>query len=66
LASLKPGAPVDYASLAFQPETWKAKGQTTMLLPWAGSNIVFLTTPGAYDGQLMAQWVRALDGGWAL
>ena len=66
LAPLKPGAPVDYAPLAFQPETWKAKGQTAMLLPWAGSNIVFLTTPGAYDGQLMAHWVRALDGGWAL
>ena len=59
-------APVDYAPLAFQPETWKTKGHSTMLLPWTGSNVVFLTTPGTYDGQLMAGWVRALDGGWAL
>jgi len=33
LAQLKPGKPVDYAPLAFQPQTWKAKGQSTMLLP---------------------------------
>ncbi|HRZ58694.1 MAG TPA: calcium-binding protein [Candidatus Paceibacterota bacterium] len=66
LAPLKSGAPVDYAPLAFQPETWKAKGQSTMLLPWAGSNVVFLTTLSTYDAQLMAHWVRALDGGWAL
>jgi len=66
LAELKPGAPVDYAPLAFDPETWKAKGQSTLLLPWAGSNVVFLTIPGEYDGRLMARWVGALDGGWAL
>lgn len=64
--ALKPGAPVDYAPLAFQPEVWKAKGQSTMLVPWTGSNVVFLTTPGEYDGRLMARWVQALDGGWAL
>lgn len=44
----------------------KAKGQSTLLVPWTGSNVVFLTTPGEYDGRLMARWVRALDGGWAL
>jgi hypothetical protein len=66
VAELKPGEPVDYAPLAFQPETWKAKGQSTHLLPWTGSNVVFLTTPGRYDGRLMARWVQALDGGWAL
>lgn len=66
LASLEPGAPVDYAPLAFQPEVWKAKGQGTLLLPWTGSNVVFLTIPGTYDGRVMAQWVRALDAGWAL
>jgi hypothetical protein len=66
MTALTPGEPVDYAPLAFQPQTWKAKGQSTMLLPWAGSNVVFLTTPGDYDGRLMARWVGALDGGWAL
>ena len=63
---LKPGELVDYAPLAFQPETWKAKGKSTLLVPWAGLNVVFLTTPGDYDGKLMAHWVQALDGGWAL
>jgi hypothetical protein len=65
-AALEPGELVDYGPLAFQPETWKAKGQSTRLLPWTGSNVVFLTTPGDYDGRLLARWVGALDGGWAL
>lgn len=64
--SLSPGAAIDYAPLAFQPQTWKAKAHSTLMLPWAGSNIVFLTTPGDYDGRLMAKWVEHLDGGWAL
>ncbi len=66
LIPIEPGAPVDYLPLAFQPEVWKAKGQSTLLLPWTGSNVVFLTAPGTYDRQLMAGWIRALDGGWAL
>ena len=37
-----------------------------MLLPWAGSNVVFLTTPGDFDERIMARWVRALDDGWTL
>jgi hypothetical protein len=63
---LKPGNPIDYGPLAFQSETWKAKGQSTMLVPWAGSNVVFLTTSVDFDGRLMAGWVRALDDGWSL
>jgi len=66
LPPLKPGELVDYALLAFKPETWKTKGQSTMLSPWVGSNIVFLTTPGDYDGRLMANWVKRLDEGWLL
>lgn len=66
MAPLQSGSPVDYAPLAFQPETWKAKGRSTLLVPWAGSNVVFLTTPGDYDARLMAHWVGALDAGWAL
>ena len=66
LLALKPGELVDYAPLAFRPEVWKSKGQSTFLLPWSGSNIVFLTTPGDYDGRLMRQWVKRLDEGWAL
>src|SRR5690242_17762529 len=66
LPPLKPGELVDYAPLAFKPEIWKSKGQSTMLSPWVGSNIVFLTTPGDYDGRLMANWVKRLDDGWLL
>ena len=64
--ALKPGPLVDYAPLAFQPKTWIEKGQSTMLLPWTGTEVVFLTTPGEYDGALMGQWVGRLDAGWRL
>jgi hypothetical protein len=63
---LQPGDPVDYAPLAFQPDTWKEKGTSTLLLPWTGENLVFLSRPGDYDSRLMTSWVRALDGGWQL
>jgi hypothetical protein len=65
-AELQPGAPVDYAPLAFQPKVWEEKQTSTLLLPWEGEEIVFLTTPGTYDPALMAHWVTALDRGWAL
>lgn len=63
---IKPGSLVDYERLAFQPKVWKEKQVSTMLLPWAGSNIVFLTTNGTYDRLLMTHWVRRLDQAWAL
>jgi hypothetical protein len=63
---LTPGPAIDYAPLAFQPQTWKAKAHSTLMLPWAGTNLVFLTTPGDYDGKLMARWVQQLDAGWTL
>lgn len=63
---LQPGKPVDYAKLAFQPETWKKKGTSTLLLPWEGEKIVFLTRQGEYDPKLMTRWVQALDDGWKL
>jgi len=37
--ALKPGELVDYGPLAFKPEVWKAKGQSTMLLPWAAATL---------------------------
>lgn len=57
---------VDYKPLAFQPQTWEEKKVSTMLLPWPGTNIVFLTTNGTYDSHLMSVWVNRLDRGWAL
>lgn len=57
---------VDYKPLAFQPQTWEEKKVSTMLLPWPGTNIVFLTTNGTYDPHLISVWVNRLDQGWAL
>jgi hypothetical protein len=37
-----------------------------MLLPWPGSNVVFLTTNGTYRADVMGRWVARLDAGWAL
>lgn len=65
-SELQPGRPVDYSGLAFQPRTWKEKGTSTMLLPWHGDKIVFLTVQGDYDPKLLARWVGALDSGWKL
>ena len=65
-AEIAPGEPVDYAPLAFQPKTWTEKNHDTHMLPWPGREIVFLTTPGDYDRNLMEHWVRRLDDGWAL
>ena len=61
-----PGAPIDYKPLAFQPKSWEAKGLDTQMLPWTGNEVVFLTTPGTYDGARMARWLDRLDRGWAL
>ena len=65
-AELKPGAPIDYAPLAFQPKTWAEKGHSTMMVPWEGKKIVFLTTSADLDVSLMGRWVQRLDDGWAL
>lgn len=63
---LDPGPPVDYRPLAFQPDVWTRKGTNTMLVPWSGTNVVFLTLPGEWDRVLMARWVQRLDQGWNL
>ncbi len=61
---LKPGEPVDYGKMSFNPAEWTKKNIDPMLLPWEGSNVVFLTTKGDYDPALMGKWVERLDGGW--
>jgi hypothetical protein len=63
---LEPGPAVDYGPLAFQPEVWEKKGTSTMLLPWEGDQVVFLTTAGEYDRRLLARWVKRLDEAWVL
>jgi hypothetical protein len=61
---LKPGESVDYGKMSFNPGEWTKKKVDPMLLPWEGSNVVFLTTKGDFDHALMAKWVANLDGGW--
>jgi hypothetical protein len=63
---LKPGSPLDYSKLAFQPESWKKRGLSLQLTPWTGTNVVFLTTDDTLDPGLMGIWVSRLDAGWQL
>src|SRR5271157_5554981 len=61
-----PSRLVDYRPLAFQPEVWEQRHVSMLLLPWTGTNVVFLTTNGTYDAGLMSNWVSRLDQAWAL
>ena len=63
---LKPGSPVDYSKQAFQPKSWEKRGLSLQLTPWAGSNVVFLTTNDTFDPGLIGIWVSRLDAGWEL
>ena len=63
---LKPGAPFDYAKFAFQPKSWEKRGLSLHLIPWTGTNVIFLTTNASLDPDLMAKWVSRLDAGWQL
>ncbi len=65
-APLKPGAPFDYSKFAFQPKSWEKKGLSFQLIPWTGSNVIFLTKDDKFDPGLMGQWVSRLDAGWQL
>jgi hypothetical protein len=64
VAPLKPVGRIDYAGLAFQPESWKKRGLSLQLVPWKGTNVVFLTTEDTLDQGLMGIWVSRLDAGW--
>lgn len=62
--ALAPGAPVTYAP--FYPERWSERQTSTKLVPWTGSNLVFLTTSPEFDPEVMGRFVQRLDGGWQL
>ena len=66
VAPLQPGEPLDYSKLAFQPKSWVERGLSLQLTPWAGSNVIFLTTNASLDPRLMGFWVSRLDAGWQL
>ena len=64
VAPLKPGGRLDYSRFAFQPESWKQRGLSLQLIPWTGTNVIFLTTDDTLDQGLMGIWVSRLDAGW--
>ncbi len=65
-APLQPGTPFDYSKYAFQPKSWEERDLSLKLIPWTGSNVIFLTTTNTLDPLLMDIWVSRLDAGWEL
>src|SRR5262249_30002959 len=59
-----PGKAVDYGPLAFFPERGKEQAQSTMLFPWAGKQVVLLTTKKDLDPKVIAVFLDRLDKGW--
>ena len=49
-----------------QPKSWEKRGLSLQLIPWVGTNVMFLTTSANLDPDLMAKWVSRLDAGWRL
>ncbi|HUR46584.1 MAG TPA: hypothetical protein VMZ27_11965 [Candidatus Saccharimonadales bacterium] len=66
IAPLQSGPLFDYSKFAFQPESWQKHGLSLQLVPWSGTNVIFLTTEDSLDPALMAIWVSRLDAGWQL
>ena len=64
--AIKPGSPVDYAELAFEPARWKERGISTQMVPWEGQHIVFLTTAAPLDASAVTRFVKRMDSGWKL
>jgi hypothetical protein len=64
--AFKPGEPIDYKKYAFKPQRWAQTKKSTMLYPWVGKEVVFLTTTSDLDSKVMKQWVDRLDGGWGI
>ena len=63
---LQPGQRFDYSKFAFQPQSWTNRGLSLQLVPWPGTNVLFLTTNANLNPALMAKWVSRLDAGWQL
>jgi hypothetical protein len=60
----KPGDPIDYRP--FFPDRWKAKDQSTRMVPWEGGRVVLLTTGSDLDGKTVAVFLKRFDAGWKL
>ena len=61
-----PGKPIDYAPYAFYPKRWSEKKVSTMMVPWKGEHLVFLTTSAELDHKVMTSLIDQLDAGWTL
>jgi hypothetical protein len=64
-AEIKAGAGLEYATLAFYPKRWKEQKIDTIMFPWVGENVAFLTITDGFDPKVMTQFVGSLDQGWA-
>jgi len=65
-AAVGPGAAVDCNEIVFYPERWKERNTSTILFPWFGKEVVFLTTGSDVDRDVMARLLARLDAGWRL
>jgi hypothetical protein len=63
---VQPGSPVECNEIVIDPARWKESSTSTMLVPWQGREIVFLTTRADLDREVMAGLLSRLDGGWRL
>jgi lysophospholipase L1-like esterase len=63
---LAPGKPIEYRELAIYPDRWEKQQVSTMMLPWEGKHVVFLTTKPDFDHTIMGRLVTRLDSGWEL
>jgi len=63
---IEPGKEIDYRKLAFYPKRWEQAKISMKLVPWEGSNIVFLTTQRDLDKTVMTSFVQHLDAGWQI
>lgn len=61
---VRPSAAVEYRPMF--PEKWKAKNQSTKMVPWEGKHVVFLTTTADLDREVMSLFLDRLDRAWQL
>lgn len=60
----KSGEPVDYSKIAFYPQRWVENKIDPLLVPWTGTEVVFLTAGTEFDKTIMTKMLERLDGGW--
>jgi hypothetical protein len=65
-AGVLPGPAVECNDIVIDPQHWKQTNTSTMLFPWQGREVVFLTTRSDVDREVMARLLSRLDDGWRL